>query len=89
MRHASLADLSAWWHRGRDLWSLDELVGAAIDAKLDAPLLTFWLVLARAEPRGPVPDGVEMLADAMESPARRDADRMLARSSTISSTTGV
>ncbi len=23
-----LADLSAWWHRGRELWSLDELVDA-------------------------------------------------------------
>ena len=72
-----LADLSAWWHGGRDLWSLDELVGAAVDAKLDVPLLTSWLVLARVEPRGPVPDGVERLAAVMESSARRDAYRML------------
>ena len=73
-----LADLSAWWHRGRDLWSLDELVDAAVAAKLDVPLLTFWLVLARADPGGPVPEGAERLAAAMAPAARRDAHQMLA-----------
>jgi Uncharacterised nucleotidyltransferase len=73
-----LADLSAWWYRGRSSWSLDELVRAAVDAKLDAPLLTFWLALARADPSGPLPEGVERLEAAVKPGTRRDAYRMLA-----------
>jgi hypothetical protein len=72
-----LADLAAWWHRGREHWSLDELVPASTAARLDMPLLAFWLLLARAEPDGPTGAGVERLDAAVDHATRRDARRMV------------
>ena len=68
-----LNDLAAWWGRGHDRWSLDELVPAAREACLEAPLLAYWRVISRADAGGPVGDGVTRL-DAEADPAiRRDA----------------
>jgi hypothetical protein len=72
-----LCDLAAWWNRKRTEWSLDDVVDAAIEAQLDCTLLTAWLLLLRADPRGPVREGVERLERSAGATARRDARRIL------------
>jgi hypothetical protein len=72
-----LNDLAAWWARGRDQWSVEEFVAAARESRLDAPLLAFWRVLARADASGPVGDGVVVLDRDVSHASRRDADRIV------------
>ena len=40
-------------------------------------MLTFWLTLARADPSGPLPEGVARLEAEVQPVTRRDAYRML------------
>jgi hypothetical protein len=73
-----LCDLAAGWSRARTEWSLDDVVDAAVEAQLDRALLTSWLLLLRADPQGPVREGVELLERSAEPATLRDARRIIA-----------
>jgi hypothetical protein len=73
-----LCDLAAWWDRGREQWSLDEVVHAARAARLETPMLTSWLLLTRADPTSPARECIERLDEVTSQEARRDARRILA-----------